>query len=107
MRTSRNNTVIFAINSYKQTRRTADALFRFRMRPIPTLKELTLAELSAMGGQLLFSGDRSVSTNSYAVQIPNDEMSHFVWLSRDARGVYSRIEPYSILGPVLFTAVIK
>jgi len=107
MRTTKNNTVIFAINSYKQTRRSADALFRFRMRPFPTLKELTLTELNAMGGQLLFSGDHSESSNAYAVQIPNNEMSHFVWLGRDAKGIYSRIEQYSILGPVLFSPANK
>jgi hypothetical protein len=107
MRTTKNNTVVFAINSYKQTRRVADALFRFRMCPRTSLKELSLAELNAMGGQLLFTGDRSETTNSVALHLANNEMTYFVWLGKDARGRYSRLESYSILGPVLFTPANK
>ncbi|MDD2732295.1 MAG: hypothetical protein PHF56_00015 [Desulfuromonadaceae bacterium] len=102
MRTARNNTVIFAINSFKQNRRVADALFKFRMRPFPMLKDLTLAELTALGGKLLFTGDRSETTNSLTVQLASNEMTFFVWLSKDSNGLYSRIEPYSILGPLFF-----
>lgn len=103
MRTAQHNTVIFAVNSFKQSRRVADALFRFRERPAPTRKELSLDELNAMGGQLLFTGDHSETTNSFVLQLPNSVPAYFVWLTKDARGIYSRIEPYSILGPALFT----
>lgn len=105
MQTAPGNRVIFAINSFKQTRRSADALFRFRMKPLPTRNELTIEELKAMGGELLFTGDRSTSTNSYSIQVPGSEPTYFVWLTRDAGGAYSRIEPYSIFGPVLFAQV--
>jgi len=104
MRVAKNNTVVFAINPFKQSRRTADALFKFRMRPFPLLKELSLAELNEMGGQLLFVANRSATTNSLSLQLPNNEMTYFAWLTRDSKGVYSRLEPYSVLGPVLFTA---
>ncbi|MDD2897131.1 MAG: hypothetical protein PHI31_00325 [Desulfuromonadaceae bacterium] len=103
MRLSTNNTVIFAVNSFKQSRRVTDALFKFRMRPIPKLKDLSLDEITALGGQLLYTGDRSETNNSLSVRVADNEMTFFVWLSKDAKGVYSRIEPYSILGPVLFT----
>jgi hypothetical protein len=103
MRISTNNTVIFAVNSYKQSRRVTDALFKFRMKPIPKLKDLSLAEITALGGQLLYTGDRSEANNSLAVQVSDYEMTFFVWFSKDSMGNYSRIEPYSILGPVVFT----
>ena len=102
MRIAENNMVVFAINSFKQSRRTADALFRFRMRPFPVLRELTLAQLNSMGGQLLFTGDRSETTNLFSLQMNNTEMTYFIWLTKDRNGLYSRIEPYSILGPVFF-----
>lgn len=104
MRIARNNTVVFAINSFKQNRRVADALFKFRMRPFPMLKDLTLTELNALGGKLLFTGDRSEASNSLTVQVASNEMTFFVWLSKDSTGTYSRMEPYSILGPLLFTS---
>ena len=104
MRTPKKNTVVFAINSFKQNRRVADTLFKFRMQPFSIPKELTLAELNALGGQLLFTGDRSETTNSLTVEVANNEMTFFVWLSKDSKGIYSRMEPYSILGPVFFTA---
>lgn len=105
MRTTPNNTVIFAVNSFKQTRRVTDALFKFRMRPFPKLKDLSLDELTALGGQLLYTGDRSEANNLLALQVANNEPTYFVWLSKDSKGMYSRIEPYSILGPVLFSPV--
>ncbi|QEM67104.1 hypothetical protein FO488_02290 [Geobacter sp. FeAm09] len=102
MRIAKDNTVIFAVNSFKQSRRVADVLFRFRERPAPTRRELSLEELHAMGGQLLFAGDNSERTNSFALRLANDAPVYFVWLTRDAGGRHSRIEPYSILGPVRF-----
>ncbi len=103
MRTTKNNTVVFAVNSFKQTRRVADTLFKFRMQPFVIPRDLTLAELKALGGQLLYTGDLSETTNSLAVYLANNEMTFFVWLSKDSNGKYSRIEPYSILGPVFIT----
>ncbi|MDD2851397.1 MAG: hypothetical protein PHY09_05765 [Desulfuromonadaceae bacterium] len=102
MRTAENNRVVFAINSFKQSRRAADALFKFRMRPLPMLKDLTLAELNAMGGQLQLTGNRAGTTNSFVMQLPNNEMTYFAWLTKDAKGLFSRLEQYSILGPILF-----
>jgi hypothetical protein len=102
MRIAKNNAVVFAINSFKQSRRAVDALFAFSVRPVPTRKELSLDELTAMGGHLLFTGDLSETTNTFALQLASNEQAYFVWLTKDAKWRYSRIEPYSILGPVLF-----
>ena len=100
MGTKEHDTVVFAINSFKQTRRAADALFIFNLRPIPTQKELSLEELSAMGGRLLYTGDRSETANTCSLRVTGNSPAYFVWLTKDAHGRYSRIEPYSILGPV-------
>lgn len=103
MRTTTNGKVVFAINSFKQSRRAVDALFIFSERPAPTLKELSLKELNTMGGHLLFTGDRSGTTNSLALRMTSTKPVYFVWLTKDATWLYSRIEPYSILGPVQLT----
>ncbi|MBC7962331.1 MAG: hypothetical protein H7Y05_05265, partial [Steroidobacteraceae bacterium] len=47
--------LIFRINPFKQARRFTDVVFKFTKRPIPTLKELTLAEITMMGGEYLLS----------------------------------------------------
>ena len=92
--------ITFAINSFKQSRRFADALFAFATRPASQLKELTLTEINAMGGQHLFSNFDD-ETNSYTYRVTSAETAYFVWFTQDARGAYSRIEPYSIFGPVI------
>jgi len=94
------DTVVFAINAFKQTRRAADALFIFNLRPIPTQKELSLDELNAMGGRLIFAGARLETENLCSVRLTGNLPAYFVWLTKDSKGRYSRIEPYSILGPV-------
>jgi len=100
MVTKRPDTVVFAINSFKQARRAADALFVFNLRPAPTQKELSLEELNAMGGRLLFTGDRPETANTCSFRMTGNSPAYFVWLTRDRQGRYSRIESYSILGPV-------
>ena len=100
MRATKDHTVVFAVNSFKQSRRAADALFVFGVRPAPTRKELSPEELNAMGGRLLFTGDRSETANSLVLRMAGSKPVYFVWLTKDANWVYSRIEPYSILGPV-------
>lgn len=92
--------ITFAINPYKQSRRFADVLFAFATRPAPQLNELTMAEISARGGQPLFSNFDS-DTNTYTFQVTSAATAYFVWFTQDARGVFSRIEPYSIFGPIM------
>lgn len=100
MGTKEADRVVFAINSFKQTRRTADALFIFSQRPLPTQQELSLEELNTMGGRLLFTVDRTETSNTCTLRMTGNAPAYFVWLTKDALGRYSRIEPYSILGPV-------
>jgi len=61
---------------------------------------LTLPEITALGGTLVFSGDLSKTSNIYSYKAITTETVYFVWFTVDANGTYSRIEPYSIIGPV-------
>ena len=96
--------VDFSVNSFKQTRRSTDVLFKFVVSPAPHLKEMTLPEITARGGEMIFSGDRSTTTNRVTYKVFHNEMVYFVWLTRDASGNFSRIEPYAIIGPMLLLA---
>jgi hypothetical protein len=100
LRPQRGNVLPFSINPFQQSRRAADALFKFRSAPAPSLAELSLAEIMDRGGQLIFLGDSSKSGNGGGYQVTQEELAYFVWFTRDAAGRFSRIEPYSILGPV-------
>jgi len=90
----------FFVNSFKQTRRSTDALFKFSLPPTAHLQELTLPEITARGGKWVFSGDLSKTSNIYSYKAITTETVYFVWFTVDANGTYSRIEPYSIIGPV-------
>jgi hypothetical protein len=103
-RSPRSDQIDFAINSFKQSRRVADVLFKFAAPPPPHPKELTLSEIIALGGRMVFAGDRSATTNTVSYKALHDEMICFVWFTRDASGTFSRIEPYSVIGPVLLLA---
>jgi hypothetical protein len=94
--------LIFKINSFKQTRRFTDVLFKFTTRPTLTLKELTLAEITAMGGQYLFSNYLYKDANTYSYQKTRGETAFLVWFAQDSSLKFSRIEPYSIIGPITF-----
>jgi hypothetical protein len=61
---------------------------------------LSFSEIEVLGGQLLLIGDFSRSGNTVNFKVKKEETAYFIWLSKDASGRFSRIEPYSILGPV-------
>jgi hypothetical protein len=94
--------LIFQINPFKQSRRFSDVVFKFTKRPMPTLKELTLAEITAMGGQYLFSSYLYNDANNYSYQMIRGETVYLVWFTQDTSLMFSRIEPYSIFGPFTF-----
>jgi len=93
----------FFVNSFKQTRRSTDALFKFSAPPAVHLQELTLPEITALGGKWVFSGDLSRAKNIYTYKAHTAEYLYFVWFTVDSNGMYSRIESYSIIGPVKLT----
>ena len=99
----RGDRLYFCVNTFKQSRRVTDVLFKFATPPVPHLHELTLSEITALGGQQVFSGDLSTTTNVYSYRVTGDEKAYFVWFSRDAQGLFSRIEPYSIIGPIMLS----
>jgi hypothetical protein len=95
----RGDQLVFAINAFKQSRRFTETLFAFADRPAPQTRDLTLTEITAMGGQQLYSNyDEQV--NTYAYRLSSADTPYFVWFTQDASGIFSRIEPYSIIGPV-------
>jgi len=94
--------LIFKINPFKQSRRFTEVVFKFTSRPIPTLKELSLAEITAMGGQYLFSSYLYNDANNYLYRITRGETAYLVWFTQDSSLKFSRIEPYSIFGPITF-----
>lgn len=91
--------LVFRINPYKQSRHYSDVLFKFKKRPMPTLKELTLTEITAMGGEYLFSSYLYNDANDFSCRINRGETAYLVWFTQDSSLNFSRIEPYSIFGP--------
>ena len=104
VRRQSDNQIDFHVNSFRQSRRQTDVLFRFLQPPAVTLKELSLADITAMGGQQLFIGDLSTTSNFISYRVHHDEKVYFVWFTKDAEGMFSRIEPYSIIGPIKLTS---
>ena len=100
LRPLRGDAIFFSVNPFQQSRRVADALFKFKAAPAPCLGELSLAGIVALGGQQVYLADVAKSGNSVGYRAAREETAYFVWFTKDAAGKFSRIEPYSILGPV-------
>lgn len=94
--------LLFRINPFRQTRRLAEVLFLFPYRPSPLPRELSLAEIGALGGRFLFSNSLRRQPGLFSYRLSPGESSWFVWFTQDDGGHFSRMESYSILGP--FTA---
>lgn len=94
--------VLFKINPFKQSRRFTDVVFKFTKRPKPTQKELTLEEITAMGGRYLYASYLYKEGSSYTYQATKGETAYLVWFTQDASLKFSRIEPYGIFGPFTF-----
>jgi hypothetical protein len=90
----------FSVNPFQQSRRVADALFKFSAAPAPCRNEMSLAEITALGGQLILLGDLARTGNAVSYRVTREETAYFVWFTRDAAGLFSRIEKYSVLGPL-------
>jgi len=97
--------LVFQINPFKQARRFTDVVFKFTTRPDPTLKELTLAEITAMGGQYMFSSYLYKDATTYSYRMVRGETPYLVWFTQDSSLKFSRIEPYSIFGPITFPSL--
>ncbi|MFA7062507.1 MAG: hypothetical protein WC156_17005 [Pedobacter sp.] len=94
--------LFFRINPFKQTRRFTDVVFKFRTRPAATINELTLSEITAMGGEYLFSSYLHKDANNFSYRLSRGETAYLVWFTQDRSLKFSRIEPYSIFGPITF-----
>jgi len=94
--------VLFRINPFQQSRRCGDVLFKFPTKPTPTLKEVTLEEITAMGGKFLYSSYLDRDTNTYVYRMTKGETTYLVWFTQDSSSKFSRIEPYSTFGPLTY-----
>lgn len=101
------NRIMFQINAFKQSRRFTEVLFRFASRPVSKMKELTLPEITAMGGEYVYSSYLRMAANTFTYPVTGDAMPYYVWLTQDSHGRFSRIESYSIIGPISSTVKIK
>jgi len=97
--------VFFKINPFKQSRRFTDVVFKFTKRPNPTQKELTLEEITAMGGRFLFSSYLYKDASIYTYQATGAETAYLVWFTQDVSLKFSRIESYAIFGPLTFPSL--
>jgi len=55
-----------------------------------------------MGGQYLFSSYLYNDANNYSYQMTRGETAYLVWFTQDTSLMFSRVEPYSIFGPITF-----
>ena len=94
----------FRINAFRQTRRFSDVLFKFTKRPSPVQRELTVAEVANLGGEPVYTSYIRKPSNNYVYRADRNETAYFVWLTMDSSGRLSRIEPYSIIGPITLKA---
>lgn len=94
--------IFFKINPFRQSRRFTDVVFTFPKRPNPTQKELTLEEITAMGGRSLFSSYLYKDSSTYTYRAPGGETAYLVWFTQDVSLKFSRIESYAIFGPFTF-----
>lgn len=92
--------IVFQINPFKQTRRFTEVLFRFRSRPAEKMKELSLSEIVAMGGEYMYSNYLRADPYAFAFTVTEDGKPYYAWFTQDYNGRYSRLESYSIFGPI-------
>lgn len=93
----------FEVYPFKQSRRVREVLFHFPSSPGFSSDELSLTDIESLGGvkQAEYSGDAS------RAEVIVDDMSdrYFVWFSadhaEDSLANFSRIETYSVLGPLV------
>lgn len=93
------NRLRFLVNAFRQKRRFSDVLFRFSSRPVTTLKEMSLYDIIALGGDFVCSSYLNRDPFTYVYRLVPGETVWFVWFTQDVYGRYSRIEPYAVLGP--------
>lgn len=93
----------FTVYPFKQTRRVKEVLFQFDTNPGFQANELTLTQIQALGGTKVteYTGTTATTTTPIYTAFTND---YFVWFTADnasdTAARFSRIDTYSILGPL-------
>ena len=97
------NQLTFSVFPFKQTRRVKEVLFQFGSNPGFRGNELTLANIQALGGTKIveYTGTTATTTTPFFTAVTN---AYFVWFtadnSTDSAANFSRIDTYSIFGPL-------
>jgi len=98
------NQITFTLYPFKQTRRVKEVLFQFASDPGFQANELTLSDITALGGTKIteYTATTATSTlNPVFVAVSN---GYFAWLTADNTddnsANFSRIDTYSVLGPL-------
>ena len=95
--------VTFTLYPFKQTRRVKEVLFQFASAPAFHGSEMTLSEITTLGGTKIteYSGTLAVQSAPIFTALTN---AYFVWFTSDNAvdnsAHFSRIDTYSVLGPI-------
>lgn len=95
--------ITFTLYPYKQTRRVKEVLFQFPSNPGFQGNELSLSDITSLGGTKLTQYIDTRATSTLTPTYNQFTNAHFVWFtadnSDDALANFSRIDTYSNLGP--------
>lgn len=95
--------ISFTVYPFKQTRRVKEVLFQFSAAPVFHANELSLSEIEALGGTKIteYTGITATTVTPIYAATTN---AYFAWFtadnSTDSAASFSRIDTYSVLGPV-------
>jgi hypothetical protein len=83
---------------YRQTRRVNEVVYSVALSyQWPVKNEYTAADLSASGGTLIFTSDRTDHTPQFTYQATTTGTVNLVAFTNDGAGHYSRVEEFSVM----------
>ncbi len=104
MSTTSQGQVKFTLYPYKQTRRVKEVLFQFASDPGFQASELTLSNITTLGGTKVMEYTDTTATSTLTPIHTPLTNAYFAWFTaddtNDSSANFSRIDTYSVLGPV-------
>jgi len=96
--------ITFTLYPFKQTRRVKEALFQFNSNPGFQASELSLSDITTLGGTKITDYSTTTASSSIIPIYTAFSNKYFVWFtadnSTDGSANFSRVDTYSVLGPV-------
>lgn len=95
--------VTFNVYPFQQSRRVKEVLFQFASAPVFHAAEMTLSEVTALGGTKIteYTGTTAATLAPISAPLTN---AYFVWLTADnatdSTAHFSRIDTYAVRGPL-------